>query len=378
MVRKSRSNIAKNKKTRGARPAARAAAVVPRGPGFPALSPYAHCVLSGTAHQSSNYGYPDGDFRPSITRDFRFVYTIKPSASGNVRFILAPSANGCINIVEGAAQNAKRYIRATASVVGFSQTGTISTGTGQLIEDMSQPILASTGVTPMPVTDFRPIAVVADCVFTGSSMMNNGSVTITKMQNSEFSLGTETVDAATDYAMDRVKFASVNFSTILPSTEIMPAKRSFTIRSVPVQPKYEPTQASVSLMLDGGGQTYFRAYTEEGGAFAQLTPSYHPACPWTMVGYAGLDPSASITVTVRYCQQVVIGADDAAAPLARPSPVEEPGYLARVAGFIASSPLTTAIGNGAQSLLIKAGGALARGAVNAVAPAFSRLALSSH
>lgn len=381
-IRTARNNK-KKKNTNAARNNGNAIAVrIPRQPRQRSsplqLSPYASCVLSGTSHPGMNYGYPDGDVRASVTQEFRFNYTIRPQA-GLISFLLAPSSNGTVNVLAGLITS-RVYNYDISTPTGYVDNQFIE-GKGQISEQFLQNFLTTLGGTPgsppVGVPAFRPVACVADCRFTGSTMMNNGSVLITKVANSEVMTGNQVqIDAATDYPMGEVNFAYPGTSQLMPSSQVLAARESFTIRSVPVKPEYETTRASVTNALDEDNR-YFSVFHNSANTRA-LAPSYHPACPWTLVRYSGLDDSASVTITVRYCCQFTIGPTDVRSAIARPSPSEDPSYVARIAAAVAAAPVAQRIAGAAMGMLGEAAKGVFNLAANAYLPGPVKMAIMNH
>lgn len=314
-------------------------------------SEYLHCISGPVNHPATNSGYPDGDAQPSVTLDYRRTYVIKP-VSGTIRFAICPSAQGCFNLMAGK-MTSGGIAADNTSVTGFINSAIANTVTdafGQVPETFLASPFSSVGApfitngTPA----FRPLVCVADVQYTGSSMMDNGSVTVTKMRNTEAINGSATVDAATDYQVDLAAFTSIPASALLPSSQVRAAREGFSVRSIPVRPLYETTTESITNASYTDNRYFkFRNALTTGN---NLTPSYHPQCPWYVVSYEGLDDSASITVTYRYCIQYAVTGDNILGAIARPSPVESPGLLARAAAYVANLPVTARIGESLLSL----------------------------
>lgn len=308
------------------------------------VDPYLHCIMGPVNDPAMSQGYPDGDAQPSVNLDYRRVYTIKPDANGDIVFMLAPSAQGCLNMNVG--------VVATASVVSNAATfsgfavGTSTAGLGQIPDELlsgwnqSLNWPGSNNSTPA----FRPLVCSADVHYTGSSMMDAGRVAVTRTRCSEEISGSTLIDASTDYQADVAGFLNLApNSGLLPSSVILPARQSFNVRSIPVRPLYETTIESVSdaALIEN------RQYKLRNSATAgfQLTPSYHSQCPWYRVEYSGLDQSASITISLKYCIQYAIQPNSTVAPFAHPSPTSSPSILQRAAHYVSNLAVARPIAN---------------------------------
>lgn len=312
--------------------------IVPRPMREGPKSSYFHCITGPTNMPNNNSGFPDGDVRPSVTLDFSRVYTFSP-VGGEIIIYVCPSFTGLLNLGAGTV-TATVVDQAPATGAGYALS-TISASSpaykGQLNETFFNGVL---GTLPIPnftpsYTDYRPLAAVLDFNYTGSSMMDNGSVLISKIPSLEVISGSLVVDATSDYSVDRASFAQPNAAALFPSSKVGAARKGFTLRSVPVRPLYETTAAS-----GDAGLSPFAALSNDTSGTV-LTPSYHPQAPWYVVKYSGLDASASITVNYRYCIQAIVASDSPFAPLAAPSPVEAPGMLAAAARHIIAMPVVT-------------------------------------
>lgn len=325
--------------------------------------PYLHCIAAPNDTPNTSLGYPDGDAQPSVVLEYRKLYTIKPDANGDLVFLLAPSAQGAINMVAGLISTNGITVN-NLTQTGFA-TLTTNAGVGQIPDDM----LASWDNCVGPTVRnggppaFRPLNCSLDVHYTGSSMMNNGRVSVTRLRCAEEEAGSTTVDASTDYLCDVTTYASVPVSTfLLPSSVVMPARQSFNVRSVPVRPLYEPTIESVTDVT--GSVSLTSKFRNSNTSGFQLAPSYHPQCPWYKIEYSGLDQSASITLSLKYCIQYAITPQSNVAPFAHPSPVASPSVLERAARFVSSLPVARPIVNTVLSVgldLLTAAGNRSRG-----------------
>lgn len=308
-------------------------------------SPYEHCVLSGTDIIGPSHGYPDGDMQPSVTLDYKAVYTFKP-VGGVIDVVLAPSANSAVVLLTGTAAAATlETTPAPTHAFGFNtSTKNVTKGPIQL-QTVASVVNGLGEQPPNTVSDeFRPVVLVADFDYTGSSMMDNGSLTIQSIPNSEKLLGSQLVTASTNYNADKVVFSNPELAnSISPAALTQPARESFTTRIVANEPKYEVTRPSVLVKgntpsTDGSAYAWQSSVSTVGTLY--LAPSYHSSCEWTRVTYSGLDSSASITVTIRYCVQFSVNqSSDLYGPLAQPSPAAKPSIVTKVANFARIAPI---------------------------------------
>ena len=333
-------------------------------------SEYEHCVLSGTDINASGSGFPDGNPQPSVTLDYKQIVTLKPDVSGVIDFVFAPSATSCLNMIAGSTTGfvVDGYIPDAATSTGFTSVNRPADKPGVInIGTLVPPGLFMTSSAPIAATtsEFRPVVMVADVEYTGSSMMDNGSVVVTNLPNSETVFSSISVPASTAYNADRVAFNSLNASQVGPKTQVLSAREGFTTRIVANEPKYETVRSSV-MTYDSNPSRDTRpmAYYTSGATGTQaLAPSYHSSCEWIRVTYSGLDTSASITLTIRYCVQFAVNQSSSATtavlmPLSKPSPAAKPGIVTRVTNIIRSAPLATKKGFSFWELAKRAGKAI--------------------
>lgn len=269
---------------------------------------------------SDNVGYPDGDGRPSVTLSWKQVYVMKATAAGNISFLIAPFARGCIVMLDG--YQSKPYSLITSYNPATGLGWDTSTGTnvqGQLpIVGTSQMSTSSSGV----YTAFRPLVAVADCCFTGSTLYDAGTVTVAQVGNTLQPRGSFTVDASTDYSLDKLDGTSAGnaeSAASLPNSATFAARQPFTVRVSPACPTYAPMTAHWITDADDhpiGMANNTLSYNQ--GLPCQR---YAACCPWKAVSYSGLVADTSVTVSVRYTAQFIV--DDSnteLVPLAGPSP----------------------------------------------------------
>lgn len=314
------------------------------------MDPYEHCVLAATHMAGGSNGYPDGDLTPSLTLDYKQVITLTPSA-GVIDFLLAPSAQSCVNMITGTVTGTSQlgYNYDNANSMGFVSY-TPASGTAGVVS-LSTLANANVGLGATPLTDgptsvFRPIVLVADVAYTGSSMMDGGSVSIQRVPNSEQMVGSITLGTPA-FSADAAMFNYIGSNQYQPDSQSLMAKQSFSTRIVAHEPKYETVRTSVAAngSVPAANSRAYCYPTSAASTAPGLAPSYHSSCEWTRITYSGLDASASITLTLRYCVQYGVNTNNAAySPLARPSPAARPGIVTRVTNFIRSQPVATSFG----------------------------------
>ena len=328
------------------------------------MDPYEHCVLAATSLSGGGHGFPDGDLTPSITMDFKQVITFMP-VSGVIDFMLAPSSNSAINLIAGTTSGVTKvgFNFDNANNAGFVSYTPAPGEPGAIIISTPATALSGMGATPNQDTNssvFRPIVLVADVAYTGSSMLDNGAVSIQRIPNSEQIAGTMQIGTPV-FGADSAVFGSMAANNYQPDSQSLMAKQSFTTRIVAHEPRYETVRPSYTAN-GSTGITNTRPYcypTNSAVTIPGLAPSYHSSCEWTRVTYAGLDATASITVTLRYCVQFGVNASSSSfAPLARPSPAARPGIVTRVTNFVRSQPLATTFGRSLWDGIKRVGRAL--------------------
>lgn len=306
--------------------------------------PYLHCLTGPVEMANTQSGYPDGDGKSSVVLEYRRAYSVLP-VNGTIQLVIAPNASGCLGVVTG--RTASPIVNQLASTTsGFTNTSINNTvdAPGMIPENFLSTV---TNALPYPTLNrsspsFRPTVCTANFTYTGSSMMDNGSVVVSKLVNSEAIGGSLSIDASTDYNVDNAVFSPLT-EGLLPSSYVGAARHGFNVRAAPVRPLYETTEAS-GVSLAATTNYPYRTRTADTLGFG-IAPSYHSQCPWYLITYSGLDASASINVSYRYCVQYTVTAASSVSPFAAPSPVASPGILEKAARYISSLPVVTPIAN---------------------------------
>ena len=281
-------------------------------------------------------GFPDGDPNPSITMDLKNVYVLKPHSTGDLTFAIAPNHAGCFVLLDGVTSAAFTGFDAwaIATNAGFNTTSYTS-GTrlfGALCDSRLAPSWgAGWGSTAAQAyNSFRPIVAVADACFTGNSLADGGVCTVSSASFGFPKRGIYTLQYDTSKSTDLPREDTTGADTITSvgrtvSSDTFPARRAYTTRVVSGSHEYVPIEPVV-YQNNSTDQTKF--------GFAQRTtnfgptpgPVYYPG-PMKVVSYSGLDATASITVTVRYCVQVTLPMNSSMAPFGAPSPPVNPREL---------------------------------------------------
>lgn len=315
-----------------------------------------HCSLGPAATADSRTGVPDGNPVPSFSLDHRAVYTLRPSATGNIIFALAPGPYGAVCLREG-----------SCNVMVPMQDGTtLGTSTNVLATiagDSSFPQLpfptlpTSFGTKTFGqynVTAWRHITTVAEVAYTGSSMMDQGYA-VTSNVNIFPNMTTQTLSIGPN-VVTRYEVNPPMVQT-RPDSVVGPAKKSIEMKILPSNYDYQPIWAD-AVLATGGGTMILNPVVLSGAT--QTTFPTPGIASGTVKLYmaSGLDPSASITVSVRTCVEYQVSAQfSAMAPFTRPSPPTDHAAIALVRDTARSLPAATWIDYGKQALRI--GGAMA-------------------
>lgn len=295
---------------------------------------YKQCVLGPVAMPSMNIGYPDGDNRPTVTMDYRRTYTMTPDSSGRVAFGIGTGYHGCF--IKG--------IGSLTTSAGFTPVAITSGGGFQILASTTTagdtdmglvPIVSPVNYTSNTFPAYRPLVAVADVVFTGSSMYNGGSVVVAKTSTANTLNGVYS-------SADVPSYLARGVNPAITATSVVGAARdSYTSRVVPADPEFIPFQVAATDASASSPSSYTNALISPGFTTERKVntmPCEQAGAIW--YDYSGLDASASITVTVRYCVQYSVRGDSEFVPIARPSPPppDNPGVLSRVFSAITNSP----------------------------------------
>jgi hypothetical protein len=206
------------------------------------------------------------------------------------------------------------------------------------------------------IGQYRGLVISAESTFTGSSMYNGGVVSVYKATPNIVPIGTQTVNTVD---LQRFDLTDVNPGATalgISGRFTGPARAPLSIRSASCKPEYRGTieksryNEIVPYFLTSAG-----ARTDEG-----LTCGFDNTVPLTVFHYSGLDASASITVEIRSCMELVPRVGVMAA-FAKPSPPASISTWEKVANVARSFPAATILRAAASGLTGYASGGLAGG-----------------
>lgn len=267
---------------------------------------------------------------PSVVMDLKSVFTIKPDGSGAIAFMLTPSSNGCLTITTGSLSGSvTTTYRDVASNTGWGTTSTVG-GTpvyGTISDSRVNSMLTNLGSGGSSTwQSFRTIMAVADVCYTGSSMMDAGSALVGTIGSRLMQSGTRPNTYSTSSVEDVVSYSTTRAGNVLqlagmPSSVALSARKNFRMRVMPSTPEFQRLAPCINFDQDNQPLGYVRLATATGDWIA---PTYDPSVPWKAVSYAGLDSTASVTVTLRHCVEYIVDDESTMAPLAGPSPANDP------------------------------------------------------
>lgn len=295
---------------------------------------FKRCVAGSYLNSSGSTGLPDGDNQPAVTMDLRSIHTLRPLSNGSLKFALFPSSRGALVMVEGSSSTgipeAVNNISNTAGA-GFTVTN-IPAGTSfqGLIPDsrLGGSITGGWGSVVAPLfTAFRSVVTVADINYTGTTLQDSGAVTIDSCPSTFVDNGTRPWTYDTTKAHGVRVFDAGTVADILSrpgssvSSVTMPARKPFTTR-VLGSGKYHDFGPRIHDVDDNAVSSPF-AYACVNATTQSLPgPSYEDTS-FKCISYSGLDPNASITVSLRYCVQVSVGAASPMFTVAKTSPPKD-------------------------------------------------------
>jgi hypothetical protein len=288
-------------------------------------------------------GFPDGNPNKSIVIDFKQVFTLTPTA-GVIRYALVSSPYGCLAMQKGLISNPyniPRYANTTSLSYTWAQASNLDVfnDTTHFIipfqENASYPVDGE-AMGAYSAGQYRGLVISAESCFTGSTMANGGVVTVYKTTPNIVDLTATTVNTV---AVSYKDVTDINAGSIIGTISgryTGPARASLSIRSASAKPEYRNTwENTVSKEIVPYGYT-----SVGGGTSLMLNPGFDNSVPITVVEYSGLDASASVTVEVRSCLELVPKVGNMAA-FAKPSPPASLAVWERVANYVRSLPAAT-------------------------------------
>jgi len=307
-------------------------------------------------------GFPDGNPAKSIVIDFKQVFTLTP-VSGGIRYALVSSPFGCLAIQRGQVSNAfsvPQYANTTTlaySWVAASNAMTFNTTGSAFVlpfqENASYPVDGET-MGAYTTGQYRGLVISAESCFTGSTMANGGVVTVYKTTPNVVDLPGTTVNTVAVSSKDATDINTGATVGSISGRYTGPARTSLSLRSASSKPEYRNTwENTVSTEICPLG------YNSTGAGISTfLNPGFDNSVPITVVEYSGLDSTASVTVEVRSCLELVPKVGNMAA-FAKASPPANIAVWERVANFVRSLPAATILRTASAGAAGYASGGLA-------------------
>lgn len=305
------------------------------------MDEFRKCVLGGTSMVSRSPGFPDGNPSPAVTLDLKVVYVLTPSTGKKtLSFAIAPNANGTFVMLDGdltTSYNYNGFAGWLGTAVNGWSTSFYAAGTaypvyGAIPDARLSSIQVGWGSqTAGQVTSgFRPIVSVADVEYTGTPLYAAGSVRVSsvplrfvKTGMYPYTYGTTSSGSAANHES---RSTDQFLGNIFPNTIVLPARKSFTTRVLAPHGPYADTANNVYEPVSGSQSIWGFAH-DPLVSTAAPGPVYYPDTTVKVISYTGLDSSASVTVTLRYCVQTTVGLDNALFNIAKPSPPSDPASL---------------------------------------------------
>jgi len=311
-------------------------------------SNYLHCVAGPVGATTESIGFPDGDPRLSIVRDFRQVVTIRP-VGGIIEFALACTPYGALAIHTGSIPTPAQlpgYVGVSSDVIDWktpTQSEVALIGTNGIFNLLpydetvsAAPQMGGAIMAPYSAVAWRPLVVTADVLFTGNSMLNGGSVRVhrfTPALSPAVIPGRAADSEIIDMRMQNPRSATAAALTVFP------ARNSLNLRNVCPKPEYQNMWTST-----GSWQIRPLAVDLTNGVSAVeniLWQGLSDSTGVSIVRYAGLDGSASITIELRSCLQLQLSPGSALASMAKSSPPASLSLWQTVANYARSIPTAT-------------------------------------
>lgn len=298
----------------------------------PALTDgFRRCVLGGVSVSQLSRGFPDGDQNPSVTMDLKTTFTLTPNlATKSISFAIAPNSNGAFVVLDGycGTQNYGFGGWDGASARGWTAPVFAGNAWNGAYNDSRLNILDASWGTQGPgaFSKFRPIVAVADVVFTGSSMYDGGSVSVNVLSDA-FSHSTD-ANYSTSGGIKTHRVLNSTFAEALASTRsqqttlTVPARNSFTVRVLGSSVYKDTDQVAYTDPTDNKARF---GYPCDFATTGLVPGPVYADCPLKVVTYTGLDSSASVTVSIRYCVQLAVISSSTIGAFASPSPPPSSG-----------------------------------------------------
>lgn len=294
------------------------------------MARYLKCLTDGVP---ANTGVPDGNAKPSITWNRRFLNVLKPDANGDLKFTVYVSATGVITQCVGANYSGERFPLDSSAPSGVAASTYVVSSYNRIKDEVcqfhSQPSVVSTASD----SAYRVVNAVHQLRFTGSALANGGTVTVTAINNEpeDDVIGATVGGVSISRPVDR---DNAYIRPVLNSTSMVgSAREPITLIHLPRDTSYYSTSRNGANL----------EYSNQGYEIANQCAAHmhHPSTRVYVIEYSGLDKSASITVDSRVCVQETVPGGDSLQSLARPSEMTDTNMLNNFLGSVANSPLAS-------------------------------------
>lgn len=300
--------------------------------------PYLACISGPASMSPMGIGFPDGNPNKSLVVDYKQVLTLTPD-NGYIRFALVSSPYGCVALGRAGAGidlTAPAYTASGLSYTWTPHTSPAINAAGFLtvpFQENAGTSVDGEAMGPYAIGQYRGLVIAADVSFTGSTMANGGVVKVYKATPTVTDVTPTTFLTAAVNNKDVTDLSTGAYIGSIAGRYTGPARVPLNIRSASAKPEYRTTwERTVSSEV----QPYALSTTG-----TLLTPSpfvgFDNSVPVTIVEYSGLDSTASITVEVRSCVEVVPRVGTLAA-FAKPSPPASLPVWEKVANYVRSLP----------------------------------------
>lgn len=310
-------------------------------------------------------GYPDGSPAKSIVVDFKQVFTLSPN-NGRIRYALLSGPFGALAVQQGViGQNIVMPQYQTPTGLGTTWVAASSVALTSANDWFVVPFQENSGfpidgenMGAYSIGSYRGLMYTAESTFTGSTMANGGVVTVYKTTTAITDKPQGVINTAT---VDHKDVSNINQGSTVTSISgryTGPARTPLSLRSASSKPEYisvwEDTIANEIVPL--GRSSAGNVIND------MINCGYDSRVPITVCDYTGLDASASITVEIRSCLELIPRVGTMAA-FAKPSPPAQLTVWEKVANFARNLPAATVLrvaGAGATGYVTGGpGGALA-------------------
>jgi len=308
------------------------------------MHPYLRCISSGASSSNHGVGFPDGSVRPSVVVDFRQTVTLTPM-NGGITFALISSPHGSLALRTGSYSGMLPKLTSDGAygITWAQRTHSYNASTYYV---MPHAEIAAATPSAMHISPFGPYGViayrslvnVADVYFTGSTMANGGIVRVFKTNVA--CADSISVAGRDGFPINESRVTDLDAGIgVAAASSTLPARSSFTVRSVNQKPEYVD-------VWDRKYSNELSAYCTNAAATTVLSDAcwsgFDESMPVNVVSYTGMDASASITIEIRTCLEMVL-APGVLPGIVKPSPVADLGLWQKVANYARAVPTTTVV-----------------------------------